>query len=419
MRSSRWRSYRRIALCVTFVCALTEAQTARGRAPQDKFLTGPPFPLQEVLGALNAKVPARRILAAVESRGVTFYPSPADVSQLEAAGATGDLIQLIRTKGAKFKPAPPPPPPKPKIAGLLTLSCAPAECSVAVDGTPQGPTQGGVKKIAGIVIGPQGSVVVDFSKDGYFGQQIVVPLQPDTPETPKLVTLQPTEAMQEKLGSQLFALLVAKIGGEAGLKDSQMLTGSGTAALYDAGGQRSDWNFAARLNGPTSSAYIEMEIKLAELKWRDVIKGAVVRSGGAGKLKNTPVAKEMAQNIQQFRDYQPAAVLASLHSQKLKWVSILGAPSPSGPVTLKGTGASGEYTLTVDSNGLLESIVYQPAAGHGSGVSLRYGDYAPVGKGKAPKAFDLRYQEKTPHGLSLRFDSLLYAPNLTDKDFRT
>ncbi len=419
MRPSRWRSYRRLALCVAFACAVTQAQTTRGRAPQDKFLTGPPFPLQEVLGALNAHVPTRRILSAVESRGVTFYPSPADVSQLQAAGATGDLIQLIQTKGAKFKPAPPPPPPKPKIAGLVTLSCAPAECNVAVDGKPQGPTQGGVKKVAGIVIGRQGSVVVDFSKDGYFGQQIVVALQPDTPETPKPVTLQPTEAMQEKLGSQLFALLLAKIGGDAGIKDSQMLTGSGAAALYEAGGQRTDWIFTARLNGSTSSAYIEMEIKLAELKWRDVIKGAVVRSGGAGKLKNTPVVREMAQNIQQYRDYQPAAVLAALHSQKLKWMSLLGAPSPSGAVTLKGTGSAGEYTLTVNSNGLLDGIVYQPAAGHGPGVTVQYGDYAPVGKGKAPKVFDLRYQEKSPRGLSLHFDSVQYAPTLTDKDFRT
>ena len=419
MRPSRWSSYCGFVLCVAFACAVTQAQAARGRASQDKFLTGPPFPLQEVLGALNAHVPSRRMLSAVESRGVTFYPSPADVSQLQAAGATGDLIHLIQAKGAKFKPAPPPPPPKPKIAGPVTLSCAPVECNVAVDGKPQGPTQGGVKKVAGIVIGPQGSVVVDFSKDGYFGQQIVVALQPDTPETPKPVTLQPTEAMQEKLGSQLFALLLANIGGDAGIRDSQMLTGSGAAALYEAGGQRSDWIFTARLNGSTSSAYIEMEIKLAELKWRDAIKGSAVRSGGAGKLKSTPVAIEMAQNIQQYRDYQPAAVLAALRSQKLKWVSILGAPSPSSPVTLKGAGSAGEYTLTVDSNGLLQSVVYQPAAGHGPGVTLQYGDYAPVGKGKAPKIFDLRYQEKTPHGLSLHFDSLQHAPKLTDKDFRT
>ncbi len=418
MRPSRWRSYRTLTLCIALACALTPAQTARGRAPQDKFLTGPPFPLEEVLGALNAHVPARRILSAVESRGVTFYPSPADVSKLQAAGATDDLIQLIEAKGAKFKPAPPPPP-KPKIAGLLTLSCAPAECNVSVDGKPQGPTQAGVKKVAGLVIGPQGSVVVDFSKDGYFGQQIIVPLQPNAPETPKLVTLQPTAAMQEKLGSQLFAHLLAKIGGEAGIKEAQMLTGSGTAALYDATGQRSDWNFTARLNGSAASAYIEMEIKLAELKWRDVIKGPVVRSGGAGKLKNTPVVKEMAQNIQQFRDYQPAALLAALNAQKLKWVSILGAPSPSGPVTLKGTGSAGEYTLTVDSNGLLDSVVYQPAVGHGPALSVQYGNYAPVGQGKTPKVFDLRYQEKTPHGLSLHFDSVQYAPKLTDKDFRT
>jgi hypothetical protein len=417
MRPSRWHRYRRFALCVAFACAITQAQTTRGRAPHDKFLTGPPFPIAEVLGALNAHVPTRRILAAIQNRGVTFYPSPAEISQLQAAGATDELIQLIETKGAKFKPAPPPP--KPKIAGLLTLTCAPAECNVSVDGKPQGATQGGVKKIAGIVIGPQGSVVVDFSKDGYFGQQIVVPLQPGSPETPKPVTLQPTEAMQEKLGSQLFALLVARIGGEAGLKDSQRFTGAGSAALYDATGQRSDWNFTARLNGASASAYIEMEIKLAQLKWRDAIKGAVVRSGGAGKLKNTPVVKEMAQNIQQYRDYQPAALLTALRSQTLKWISTSGEPSPSGPVTLKGAGSAGEYTLTVNANGLLDSVVYHPAAGRGPALSVQYGDYVPVGKGKAPKLFDLRYPDKLPHGLSLHYDLLQYAPNLTDKDFRT
>ncbi len=412
LRSSSW------AVLLAFACVVIQGQTVKRRGRPDPFLSGASFPLQELVAALKANVPVRRIMGAVDARGVTFYPTSAEEKQLRDAGAPDDLVRLIETKGEKYKP-PPPPPPKPKTAGPLTLTCGPAECNVAVDGTPQGQTQGGVKKIASLIVGPQGSVAVDFSKDGYYGQQIVVPLKAGAPASAKAVTLQPTVEMEEKLGGQLFAVLVAKLGGDAGLKDSQMLTGAGSAILYQSGGQRSDWRVASRLNGVTAQAYIEMELPLADLKWRDAIKGSVVRSGGAGKLKNTPVAKEMAQIIQHYRDFPPAALMGRLRAEKLKWVSTSATPEASGPVTLKGTGSSGEYTLTVNSTGMLDRVVYQPAANHGPGVSVQYSDYAAIGQGKAPKSFELRFNEQTPHGITLHFDTLQYAPKLTDKDFRT
>ncbi len=412
-----WWRFSMWAALMLLACAVLQAQSARKRPRVDPFLNGDPFALQDVLGALQAKLFPGRIANAVQNRGVSFYPSGADVKQLKDAGATDDLIALIENKGAKYKPAPPPPP-KPRTAGPLTLTCAPAECNIAVDGRSEGSTQGGTKRIASLLLGPQSNVVVDFSKDGYFSEQVIVPLKAGAPTSVKPVALRPTEATEEKLGGQLFAAWIAKLGGDAGLHDAGAWSGAGSAILYQSGGQRTDWKVVARLRSAGGGAYIEMEQALSGLKWRDAINGAVVRSGGSGKLKNTAVVTEMAQIIQQIRDYQPAALAARLRSQKMTFVSLASAPDASGPVMLKATGAPGVYTLTIDSNGMLDRVAYEPAANQGKGLTVVYADYVAVGQGKAPKSLDMRFSEQTQHGITLHFDALQFAPNLTDKDFR-
>ena len=130
-----------IALMLAPVC-LVQAQTKKKQTKADPFLTGPPWTFEEVLRGVGALFPAR-LEAAVEARGVDFFPTEAEEKQLRQAGAPETLIELIEKKGASYKP---PPPPKPVTAGVLTLTCAPVECNIEINGKPAGFTKAGVRR---------------------------------------------------------------------------------------------------------------------------------------------------------------------------------------------------------------------------------------------------------------------------------
>ena len=71
-----------------------------------------------------------------------------------------------------------------------------------------------------------GQIVVDFAKSGYEGQQIVIPLRAGA-RAVSSVTLTPGNAMQQQIGNEVFAKMLDRFGGKAGVSD----------ALY-AGGHR-------------------------------------------------------------------------------------------------------------------------------------------------------------------------------------
>ena len=69
----------------------------------------------------------------------------------------------------------PPAPPKPVAKGMLSLTCAPAECQVSLNGTTIGPTAGGKLEVAGLT---PGNWVVDFAKEGFAAHQSTVVVEP-------------------------------------------------------------------------------------------------------------------------------------------------------------------------------------------------------------------------------------------------
>ena len=129
----------------------------------DPFLNGPPFKFDQVVRLLRQNaIPLRRRKAAIEHRGLAFSLSPEGIDKLKAAGASAEMLDVIKSK-AKTEmatlpvapPAPPPPPPPPPRPpeGKLAVRCAPAECEVNLNDTPRGVTQNGMLEVGEVVAG--------------------------------------------------------------------------------------------------------------------------------------------------------------------------------------------------------------------------------------------------------------------------
>ncbi len=366
--------------------------------------------LQQVLELVPVIV-EDQLIKVIEKRGVSFYPAPADVATLKAAGATDAEILLIEEKGAKFKPVVVAPP-KPTTAGPLTLTCAPAECVIAINGKPEGQTQGGVKKIASVPLGLTSTVFVDFTKDGYIGQQAMVPLKANSPVA-RAVTLAPTEATRAKFGGMLLAAALAKLGGEKGSKDAAEITASGRASLFVSGGQGTEWSVVAKLKAPVEMASLDLEG--AGTKWWVSLKGSDTKFGGSGKLKGTPLALETEKLVQQYRDFQPAALLRSFIAGKYQMLSDSPAADPSEGAAFKASSSSESYTVTVAPSGLPQKVLFESASGLGSGLQVIYADYVAVGAAKVPR--DMEITAHGERGAKFVFDSVKASPALKDKEF--
>src|ERR1700679_2189352 len=79
--------------------APSDQKPAHGKKPSDPFLTGDPFTLDQMLILLKQDaIPLRRRKEAIESRGVDFTLSSDALSRLQSAGATDDILDVIKSK---------------------------------------------------------------------------------------------------------------------------------------------------------------------------------------------------------------------------------------------------------------------------------------------------------------------------------
>src|SRR5579863_9419618 len=160
------------AVFVTVVPGLgapTDPKTAHGKKSSDPFLTGDPFTLDQVLLLLKQDaIPLRRRREAIESRGIAFPLSADTLSKLQSAGVPDEILEVIKSKANAVASAVAS---KPVAKGMLSVTCAPAECQVSLNGTAIGPTSGGKLEVAGLT---PGNWVVDLGKDGFVGHQSTV-----------------------------------------------------------------------------------------------------------------------------------------------------------------------------------------------------------------------------------------------------
>ena len=395
-------------LAASVLSSLADAQSHRGKK-KDTFLSGPPLDLSQVVNAIGV-IYEGRLEEAIKSRGVSFTMTPVDIQKLKKAGATPALLAVISSKAPAATPAPAPPPPTVIAAGPLSLTCVPEECQTAINDAMKAPTESGQRQINGL---KPGTYVVDFQKDGYIGQQKTVQMKAKTPNSAS-VTLLPAESTQQKFGAALFAAVINKLGGDAALQEQGELTASGHASLWD-NGQRHDWSVIARLKASDDLAYLE--ISGGGLKWWTSLKGGETKSGGSGKLKGSTTALDMENMVHQFRNYQLAAVIGRIRSQKMKLASTYPRLEITSQVTFKATSPVESYVFSVPPSAQPSKVTFNSASGLGSGLEAVYADYTTLGNGHYPKSMSIALPGQTQHGIELHFDDVSLSTKLSNRDF--
>jgi hypothetical protein len=396
-----------VALLVAFVLAepVVHAQSdTKKDEKEDPFFSGPPFSMDDLLQRVGV-IADRRMRSAVLRRGVSFSPTPDDYEKLKKAGASTELIQTIVVK------APPPPKPEPTpppVAGPLKLECAPAECTVSINGKSHGATQKGSMEVHDL---PPGETAIEFAKEGFDSQQISLALRAGAAGS-RSVTLKPTAATLAQAGKELLAKMTAKLGGAEAFKESAQVSGAGNASLWQSGGQRTEWRMISKLKLPGMAL---IEINGAGLRWWTSLAETDSKADGSKQIRGGPVAVEMEKLVRLYRDYQPSMLVEALGKMKVSAMDL--GPNANGQWRLHATGTDGALTVVVNSDFLPSRVIYESASGLGSGLEILFSDYMAVGKAQYPKSMAIRFADQAQHGLEVHLDTVKFETNLQNKDF--
>ncbi len=378
----------------------------------DPFLNGAPFSLEQALRLLHqSAIPLPRRKEAIQNRGLDFVASAEAIDKLKAAGASEEMLKVIKGKARTATasilpppPSPPPPPPKREPKGDLTITCAPAECEVSLNGVPRGSTTGGT---LGIGL-PPGDVAVDFKKDGYVGHQATVTVEADKTVSTAAV-LDPNRATQEAFGAQLFQKVIQAMGGPDGVKELASVQASGSTTIWTCDSRSVRLTLFMR-NRP-DRAFFQAAAGKGVLNEVLFVGGQYYTS-----KKKAPDALEMATDFGLIRDHQLSALVAKLQGPALKLLASHAAPALGEEFSLFAEGGNEKISIGLDGDLLPQRVRIVTASGVGS-ETVTYSDYSRDGKAPYPKSMQIK-PDGWQHGIEVRFDTVQLNPKLNDNDFR-
>lgn len=382
--------------------AATDARSGHGKS-SDRFLNGDPFTLDQILILLKQDaIPLRRRKEAIENRGVAFSMSSDTLAKLEAAGATDEILDLIKSKA---KPAPPPPAPKPVAKGMLALACAPAECKVSLNGSSIGATEGGKLEVAGLT---PGRWTVDFSKEGYMVHQAVVVVEP-AKSTAVDATLDPDRAAREAFGKQLFQKMIQALGGDDGLKTLGSVQAIGSTTLWAHDGTSVRWTLLMRNRGDRAL----FQAKAGRILHEVMFEGSEFK---ASKNLKGDDALELPTDFGLVRDNQLPALIARLQGPSYRLAANQPAPAPADDFSIVAESGTDKVSIALDANLRPQRVKIATDAGIGS-MLITYSDYIQNGNAFYPKTMLIK-PEGQQQGVEVRFDRVELNPNLKDLDYR-
>jgi PEGA domain len=383
--------------------AATDPKPGHGKKA-DSFLTGDPFTLDQVLLLLKQDaIPLRRRKEAIENRGVAFVLSSDTLAKLESAGASDEILDVIKSKA---KPAPAPPPaPKVVVKGDLNLTCAPAECQVSLNGTSIGPTAAGALQATGLT---PGNWIVDVSKEGFVGKKSTVIVEAAKSAT-VAITLEPDRAAREAFGTHLFQKMVAAVGGEDGLKALGSVQAVGSTTLWGRDGKSVRWTLLLRNRADRGL----FQAKSGRLLHEVTFSGSEFK---ASKNLKGDEALELPTDFGLIRDYQLPALIARLGSSGYKLVADHPDPAASDEFVLSAEAGTATISVALDANSRPERIKITTAAGLGSAL-ITYSDYVQSGGAFYPKMMQIK-PDNEQQGIEVRFDTVELNKNLTDADYK-
>jgi len=384
--------------------APTDPKPAHAKKSADSFLGGDPFTLDQLLILLKQDaIPLRRRKEAIERRGLAFPLSPETLAKLQAAGASDDVLELIKSK------APPPKPadaaPKPVAKGMLSLTCAPAECQVSLNGTMIGPTDGGKLEVAGLT---PGNWIVDFAKEGFLAHQRTVVVEP-AKSTMVSAALDPDRVAREAFGKQLLQKMIRALGGDDGLKTLSSVQATGSATLFGHDGTSVRWTLLMR----NRSDRALFQAKAARILHEVMFEGSEFK---ASKNLKGDEALQLPTDFGMIRDDQLPALIARLQSGNYKFSANHPEPAAGEEYSIFAESGIEKISIGLDPDFRPQRVRIATEAGIGSAL-ITYADYIQNGNAFYPKTMLIK-PDSQQQGIEVRFDRVELNPNLKDPDYR-
>jgi hypothetical protein len=390
------------------------AKPAIARKHADPFLNGPPFKFDQVVRLLRQNaIPLRRRKAAIEHRGLAFSLSPEEIKKLKAAGASEEMMEVIKSKAQvetatlpAVAPPPPPPPPPPKPpAGKLALRCSPGECEVSLNEAPRGATHTGTLEIADL---PPGQWTVGLKKQGYLDRQAVVTVEPDrTVSVAEVLT--PNRATRETFGTELFQKVRNAIGSPSD-KGPVAVEAAGSANTWTCEGRSVRWLLWMR-NQPDRALF---QVKSGQEPLHEVTFAGSQYSVGK-KLKGQE-AVQLGTDAGLIRDFQLSALMAKLGSPDFKLLADRTAPVDGEQLTLVAEGKTEKISILLGDDLLPRQAQIATATGNGAGI-VSYSDYLKSENIAYPKAMQIK-PEGWQHPIEVQFDKVTVRPQFTENDLK-
>jgi len=384
--------------------APSDQKAAHAKKPSDPFLTGDPFSLDQMLLLLKQDaIPLRRRKEAIESRGVDFALSSDTLAKLQSAGASDEILDVIKSKAKPATPAPVAA--KPVAKGMLNLTCAPAECQVSLNGTMIGPTAGGKLEVAGLT---PGNWVVDFSKEGFAAHQITVAIEPARSAT-VAASLDPDRAAREAFGKQLFQKMIHALGGDDGLKTLSSVQATGSTTLFGHGGASVRWTLLMR----NRSDRALFQAKAGNILHEVMFEGSEFK---ASKNLKGDDALQLPTDFGMIRDDQLPAVIARLQGSNYKLMSNHADPIAGEDYSILAESGTEKISIGLDADLRPQRVKIATDTGIGSAL-ITYADYVPNGNASYPKTMLIK-PEGQQQGIEVHFDKVELNPNLKDIDYK-
>jgi hypothetical protein len=327
---------------------------------------------------------AAMVIRLIRIHGVNFRPTAEDLAKLKQASASSELLEAIELARK---------PPEPVIKkGKLAVACQPVDCAVSLDDRPIGFTDGGILPPIAISAGP---VMVSATRTSYAASSGIREVLIRENETTYIqFELEPSRSALVAAGSNRFQQMLDSVGQLSDLSSGGFRL-AGTFYVHDRRGRSVPWSVVVSFLAQDQARF---EISRAREKYQ------ITRTKAGYVWKRPPKteeAREMEAAIRLAMDGQLPNVIQRLKDPQLTMIAAdLTAGARS--VVLRAEGASGNYTITLDSANRPCEIELQ-SSGLNSGLRILYADYTQENGGFYPRTVQIILPDRAG-GIEARFD---------------
>jgi hypothetical protein len=379
---------------------------AHSKKTDDPFLNGEPFTFDQVLKLVgDSPIPLHRRKDAIQARGIDFALGTEELDKLKAAGATDDMLELVKSKAKVSAAAAARVVAKPAPKGGMAVNCSPSECDISLDGKSHGPTLGGKLEFSNL---DARKWVVDFKKDGYVGRQSTVTVEADKVASLSAV-LEPNRGMLEGYGTVLFKKMVQAVGGDEGVQALASVQAVGSTTIWTHDGTSVRWTLLLR-NRPDRALF---QARAGNILHEVSFIGS--QYNNSKNLKGAD-ALELPTHFGFIRDAMIAAVITRLQNPEFKITANHALPAEGEEYTLFAGNSAEKVSIGLDDQFRPARVRITTTTGVGSST-ITYSDYFKGERAYWPKSVQIK-PDGWQHGIDVRFDTVDLTAHFTENDFK-